>query len=475
MKRTLSLLLVALLAAGAVGCNEAKDDPAATTAGNQETQPVESAEPTPQLPEKDYEGYAFKIYDAETIVSDGIDGEVLNDAIYEANERVRNDFNITFEKIPGGGTDPTKITASIQAQDDDFDLIFFHDCTTASLSLEGLLLNINDLPYVDTTMPWWPQHNINSLTLNGRMYYYSNYTSYNGMYGTQATFFNKKLIKDYNLEDPYAITRDGSWTLDKLAELSKQIYADTNGSSKADDGDTFGFMVTNFPYRWLESFGIEAYKKVGTDTFELELDVNNERTIALVEKLHNWLYSGNEGIVGNFMELSTREWNTFTNGNAAFVFAPVGVLAPMLMDSDVDFGIVPMPKMDSNQETYMSGQNATLFSVPITASDTERTGTIIEAMSYAAYKEVLPAYIEKTLQGRYATDIDTVEMLDLVFENQVMSFAYLFANNVPDGMQFRLIFDTVPNNNFASWYKKSEKKELKMLDNLMEFYTKNAE
>ena len=474
MKRTFILILTALLAAGTVGCKESTNDPAVTDAPDAaDTTAVETEEPKPELPEKDYEGYTFRIYNAQDyILSEGIDGEVLNDAIYKANETVCNDFNITFENIQGNSMDSATITKSIASQDDAYDMINFHDCTTASLALEGMFLEINGLPYTDTSAPWWPQHIVNSLTVNDRMYYFSNYISYSPLYGTNATFFNKKLIKDYNLESPYDITRSGEWTIDKIAELSKAVYADNNGSSKPDDGDTFGFIATNFPYRWLESFGVEAYKKESDDATALSLDINNERTVSLVEKLHNWLYGGNNAIWANFNEFSTKDWDTFTQGNALFTFAPIGAIAPMLMDTNTDFGIVPMPKLDSAQSSYMSGMNSTLLSVPITIADEERTGVIIEAMSYAGYKNILPAYIQDTLQGRYAPDLDSVDMLDLVYENQVMSFAYLFANNVPDGMQFRLLFETVPNNTFSSWYKKVERKELKMLDTLAEFYTK---
>ena len=92
-------------------------------------------------------------------------------------------------------------------------------------------------------------------------------------------------------------------------------------------------------------------------------------------------------------------------------------------------------------------------------------------MSYAGWKNILPAYAERTLQARYATDKDCTEMLSLIFRNQVLSLSYLFANAVPNGMQFRIFGDTVKTNTFASWYKANEKKELKFIEKkLLPFY-----
>lgn len=92
-------------------------------------------------------------------------------------------------------------------------------------------------------------------------------------------------------------------------------------------------------------------------------------------------------------------------------------------------------------------------------------------MSYAGFKNILPAYVERTLQSRYAADENCTEMLNLAIRNQVLSLSYLFANAVPNGMQYRILYDTVKSGNFASWYKANEKKELKFMEKLTGFYS----
>ena len=109
--------------------------------------------------------------------------------------------------------------------------------------------------------------------------------------------------------------------------------------------------------------------------------------------------------------------------------------------------------------------------MPVTLKDTERAGIILEAMAYAGYTYIRPAYCDKILETRYATDPDCSEMLKMILDNQIISFAFLFATAVPNGMQFRFIAETVKENNVASFYKTKQRQEKKMMDKITDFYS----
>ena len=489
-RRLVCALLALLFCGTAVSCGERADEPESPAAGTpvsespsvieaEETAAPEETEPKPELPEKDCQGYGFVVLGGESylerVLSEEMNGEVVNDAIFQANREVADAFNIKFEKNVVNDRDVNLIQSTIAAGQDDYDLICFHDCDTASMSLNGWFHNINALPYVDTEAAWWPRFTVDSLTINGKMLYFSNYISYNSSSTVQVAFFNSGLVTDYGLANPYDLVREGTWTVDRMADLTGSLYQDANGDGQRNEGDVFGLIAVNYPYRWAETFGIEAYKKVAPDSAELTLDINNESIVTLMEKLHNWFYSGDNGIWVDFDKDSSLSRGIFCAGSAVFTFDTVGGLTPLLLDTDINYGIVPYPKRDEAQADYYAGCNDRLFSVPITASDTERTGIIVEAMSYAGFKNILPAYVERTLQSRYATDEDCTEMLNLVIRNQVLSLSYLFANAVPNGMQFRIVYDTVKSGKFASWYQASEKKELKFMQKLTEFYSESEE
>ena len=437
-----------------------------------ETEPETEAKP--ELPEKDYEGYSFRIMgshekDLKYMLASESTGEVLNDAIYDANAKVMEAFNIRFEDIEIDNRAIAQIGKMIKAGGDDLDLAYMHNCDTAQNALQGWFLDINGLQYVNTRAEWWPQNTVESLTLNNKMYYYSNYSSYEASYGTRVLFFNKALLHDNNLENPYELVWNGKWTLDKAAEMTKDLYVDENGDGIRGMEDTYGVAAAYYPYCWAESFGIEMYIKTPGSS-ELSLTDNNEHIITVIDKLHNWLFNGNPGTWIEFDMNRPDARGIFQESRAMFIFDIVGDLTTSLMDTDIDFGIVPYPKSDEQQEKFYCGTGDGLITAPVTTADPERTGIIIEAMAYEGYRKIMPAYIETTLKSRYATDDECTKMLELIFKNQVLSFSYLFANAVPNGMQFRIIYETVPDNNYATWYAQNEKKELRFMERLTDFY-----
>ena len=470
LKKILCALLAGVMLVGSVACAKPDDTPSETS----KTEAAEGSdtEQKPDLPEMNYAGEEFTILAKENsygkLVSEKTSGEVLNDAILEANMAVAQQFNVRFTHLKG---DEKTIETLILAGDDEFDVSYNHDCSTAALSLNGWFHNIYDLPYMEPSAPWWPKFIVDSFTLNGKMYCYSNYSSYQAMSATRVCFFNHRILKDNNMESPYDAVRAGTWTLDQLVSMSTSIYVDLNGDGQQDEGDLFGFASTAYPYAWLECFGIEFYKKEAPNSPVLTLNTDDERCYTLIDKLHNWFYGGNQEVWVAITD-ETASPAMFAEDRVAFTFGSVGTLAPMAIDGNIDYGIVPFPKIESSQSEYYGGCTDELFSVPVTVKDTERVGIILEAMAYQGYKHIRPAYCEDTLKTRFATDPDCADMLNIIFDNQVISFAYLFANNISGGnMQYRLIADTVVQNKVASFLKTKKRKEQRFIETITEFYS----
>ena len=176
-----------------------------------------------QMLESVSENVKFKRVDSDLsdLTGEKTEGEEVNDALVTANMYVSGMFNVKFESILiEDELNANIIRAFIMSGNDEYDVAYLHDCNSASMALNGWFLNVNELPYLDPTAPWWPQFTVESLTYNGKLYHYSNYTSYQSMEWTWGCFFNQKILDDYNQPTPYASVRDGSWTLDKINAIS---------------------------------------------------------------------------------------------------------------------------------------------------------------------------------------------------------------------------------------------------------------
>jgi hypothetical protein len=92
-----------------------------------------------------------------------------------------------------------------------------------------------------------------------------------------------------------------------------------------------------------------------------------------------------------------------------------------LREMESDFGVLPFPKYNEQQENYRT--NVIFFdttSVPITVTDTDRSSIVIEALTAESARSVIPAYYEVSLKTKYSRDNESQEMLDLIFNTRVV-------------------------------------------------------
>ncbi|MBR4961525.1 MAG: hypothetical protein IKY52_11565 [Clostridia bacterium] len=58
----------------------------------------------------------------------------------------------------------------------------------------------------------------------------------------------------------------------------------------------------------------------------------------------------------------------------------------------------------------------------------DNIGIVVEALNAEGYKNVYPAFYEVAMKSRYADQSDDAKMLDIIHDNVIISFTYLFGN-----------------------------------------------
>ncbi|MBE6560038.1 MAG: hypothetical protein E7662_02830 [Ruminococcaceae bacterium] len=480
MKRNLlRVIALGLLASMLlVSCGTPADTPDDTSASADTTTAAETTtaetEIVADLPDVKYDGYNFRIFTEDDYIkfvyADEENGESVNDAVYKSNLAVKERFDIKMSIVEQSSwTKWQEIETVVLAGEDAWDISYTHDCSAGDLSLKGYLMNLHDIPYLDFEKPWWPKFTQEAMTLNGKMYLLSNYSSWYGFYATRTMFFNIEMVESNKLDNPYELVKNDKWTLDKLIEMTSSFYKDVNGDGKKDYGDIYGFAMT-VPYSLLENFGHEALTK-SADGKSVELTLYNDSMVTLMNKLEAWLIGGNNGTVfsnkhsGRYNEDSSNTW--FSNGTVLYTYGAIGHLLQGLMETDTVYGILPMPKVTADQEEYIGACCELPGVIPVTIKNKERTGVICEAMAEAGYKNVIPQYYEYALKGRYATDPDSCLMLDILFENRYLSFSYIYRSN---NMQRAIELVLQNGGNFASWYETNKPKALEVVDKINKYF-----
>ena len=103
-----------------------------------------------------------------------------------------------------------------------------------------------------------------------------------------------------------------------------------------------------------------------------------------------------------------------------------------LRDMNTDFGIIPYPKQDEEQENYyvrLGYWNAPL--VPVTNQETEMTGVLLEALNAEYSRVVRPKFFDTALKGKIARNEESVRMLDLILDSRTIDVGdVLFSSTI---------------------------------------------
>ena len=357
----MSLILSAVSCGGGAGQDETTPSDSTSSSSGETTAPLDAKAEreaiSDGLPEKNYNGATFTIA-TETgnewmVIQEESTGDVVDDAMYARNLAVEDRFGVKFEVVSDDHVKMSqRVSNMVQAGDDSIDLCMTHVVQSGMTAMNDVYMNWYDVPYVDFTKPWWADSTVDDLTVNGVCLLAVGDYALSALANTYCMFYNKALAVDYKIDDVYGIVNEGKWTIDKVQELSKDIYVDLNSNGKIDGGDRFGFVTTARSalntYFW--SFGGHVLQK--NKDGDVELTYHTDKTADMITKLCSVFFE-NDGIYINSKEPEYSflfALDCFNEGRALFINGQIGNAVQNLREMKDEFGILPYPKWDEDQE-----------------------------------------------------------------------------------------------------------------------------
>lgn len=397
-----------------------------------------------RLPTGDYDRYVFTILNcksnyAMTDIVPEVSEDSLSAALFERNSTVKQKLNIDIVEesrpYPAFSTILNEVRKLNSTQSIDFDAIFNEVAWQTPLAQEGAYLAIEDCEaYLDLNNPWWFNDAMDSLKIGGTTYeLFGDFhlMFYESMYGMA---FNQEKFKEAKVEFPYDLVREGEWTLPKLKEMMTDLAAAST------EENHYGMVaLKEFSTCMITSWNFSLVEQ--DDSKLLVPYSDDEALIGIYEDLLGFYESNGDGkanwihpsfssaafLNGNFnKEKSTYGDHTgaplFASGRAAFITDSIGAIRSM-RHAEFDYGIVPTPKYNSDQEKYVNYiySGAASCGIPASTPDLERTCTVLQNLSAYSYKFVKDEYYEVVVQLRTVRDSDSIEMIDVIFGHSKMS------------------------------------------------------
>ena len=348
---------------------------------------------------------------------DGLYGENLDTAVKNRNDKVEEIYHVTLE-VDKNNDINNAIRNDIETSVGDYDAIMPTLSVLAALASEDKLVDLTTIDNFDIYAPWYDKNATDAFSIAHRIYFTTGDITILNKVCSPSVLFNKDMIRNLNFESPYDLVREHQWTFDKMMDMAKQVAVDNGDFEKNVYGivtsytDTFNFL------------GGSGEKIVEKDENDLPyLNIGNARSVSIAQKILD-TYAAGDTYLKFAQECPAPIWETslavFAEGRALFRPSAFSATTKLRKQSTVEFGIVPLPLMDSTQEDYVSycgtGEVAGI-AIPITAPDYDFSAYMIDAYSAYAKNYITYAYTNINLYQRDARDNESEEMLDIIFSH----------------------------------------------------------
>ncbi len=482
-----ALFLAALMLVGSFAAcattDENKETKAETTAGTSAgtsgTGETETADPDQALKdalaalgEIDYDNREFGVIYAfeneivgknETVDADGGTAQVINDAVYTRNTLLEERCNLKFTPIKVDDL-PGKVTTEAAANTRDFVFINSRlDNAATNFTVNNFLTNWVSMD-VNLEGPWWDKGTAD-FVLNEGVYFMSGSLNFQDDNVTYVLIFNKEMQKTYanTVPNPYDTVRNWEWTLDHFNTVIQGVSSES-GDGEWNELDTYGFLTT-WEYGNTMFLGCDLRYVINDETVD-------EPTLFLAEKSRmekaldvldtvQAIYHDNHAAFMSPPGEEGKGVTAFKENRGLFFGEVVAHISSLNADMKGDYGIVPVPKYDKEQEYYRTWthESGSTFSVisSLPESDREVVGKIVSAFAILSHQYVKPAYYDTVLTSRNMRDADSAEMMDLIFANRVYDMGFYFKQ-----LGFYELFKSSVNDNsdaFSSSYERNTGKK----------------
>ncbi|MFW5788117.1 MAG: ABC transporter substrate-binding protein [Halanaerobiales bacterium] len=212
------------------------------------------------------------------------------------------------------------------------------------------------------------------------------------------TYFNKNIIEDEGLEDPYELYENDEWTWDKFREMMVEATRDIDG-----DGEIDQWGLNEFWSPWDDIFSL-IYANDG-DMFTLEdekfnYNFDSEPVIEATREFIRWREEDE-------ITIADDEADNFSDGETLFYMAdviPVAIQDWPAYGDGGEYGLVPIPRGPNAEEHKTWASSAQTLVLPLNSEYPEGMIALYDFF-FSREEELYDDDIRETSPDRKAYEI----------------------------------------------------------------------
>lgn len=381
-----------------------------------------------ELPKTDdFRGETLTVLTPDPVTVEGDEGAAgsVRGALKNRNELIASSYGMQVETRAVREDEILEVlreaqTSGISAGD----LLCYSAETTAALWAEGLLQDLNTLPFFTPEEACYDAGAAALLQAGSGMYLLPDPSAQSHDH-TYVLFYDRDLVRGAGLSLPEREVIDGGWTVDTFRRYAEAVAASVMDKTSYDlETDTFGYTSQDnadlLPYLlWCGTDGALFTHSGGSVEFAYGDDALSEllRPLRdLYDSACRYPQNGGDAI------------KAFTEGRVGFLFAELGEIKDLYANATRDYGLLPLPKRNAEQADYRCPVAVTgnVLSVPAkSGADASRSGLGLTAFCAAGGALLQEAEIE-TYITLYSLDNDQTCMLEIIMDDAFFDFGWVY-------------------------------------------------
>lgn len=349
-------------------------------------------------------------------------GDMMSDALYHRQMEIEDHFHIDWINFSPAETEGMSIHPVVESVKQDvlagsgaYDAGYGTAVAVCQpLFVQSLLTDVSDYNTIDFDQTWWTQSLRTSYAIDGAIYFLNGSIVTSNYLDPYGILFSKQAQENYAIEDLYTLVKNGEWTFDKMFEIASVIPAGRGSGGAYRYASPNGFAI-------LFGCGLSV-TQYDSNGIPYVPDTLPEEISDLADKF-SFFFGGNSTARGGGGQM-------LADGGVLFMFATMQSAAEMRQMENINFGILPIPKYDKQQEDYISYAEPWIAFhafVPRVTKDENVTDVMLEAMAALGQKHIKPAYYDNILKSRSTYDFESQDMIDIIFETKIYDLLDILA------------------------------------------------
>ena len=367
-------------------------------------------------------------------------GVTINNGVMERKEYIENTYGVTLNWINCGGSGMLgKLTNAAmnkgQVGEEIIHVAMPHVFEAMQIVVDDAVYAMGS-DYINFEADYFSQESVEQYTLAGNTFFAGGDISFLDEQTAYVLFYNNAVAEQFGkaFPDLYAATLNGTWTIDTLYDLAGSVSENLDGKDEYTDADKYGLGTTQLD-SYFQYFGVYQVGKgkdsAGNEVFALTIE--NDKVQTIVEKM---LYASK-----NKDSIRT-SWGGWSEMGLAFsenrlLFYHEVLQKTFTFGEGIDYGILPFPKLNTEQDRYYvpGAQQATIVCIPRATSSRVLSECMVEILAKSASEYIAPAYsaaIREQLTGNYV-DVAMQVIEEQLFPNLMYDIGYNYGRYGGDG------------------------------------------